>query len=94
MSEVTEQQLEDVEALFVQTAEGMTSDRGTITLQACRRRRSTSPTVPSAGPGTCCLLSTPARVVISPLAGAVVRPARTASGQRMIPERYVCRLLT
>jgi hypothetical protein len=33
MSEVTEQQLEDMEALFVQTAAGMTSGRGTITLQ-------------------------------------------------------------
>jgi hypothetical protein len=32
MSEVTEQQLEDIEALFVQTAASMTSDRGTITL--------------------------------------------------------------
>ena len=32
MSEVTEQQLEDMEALFVQTATSMTSDRGTITL--------------------------------------------------------------
>ena len=28
MSEVTEQQLEDMEALFVQTAASMTSDRG------------------------------------------------------------------
>jgi len=33
MSEVTGQQLEDIEALFVQTAASMTSDRGTITLQ-------------------------------------------------------------
>ena len=33
MNEVTEQQLEDVEALFVQTAASMTSDRGTITLR-------------------------------------------------------------
>ena len=33
MSEVTEQQLEDMEALFVQTAASMTSDRGTITLR-------------------------------------------------------------
>ena len=33
MSEITEQQLEDMEALFVQTAAGMTSDRGTITLR-------------------------------------------------------------
>ena len=33
MSEVTEQQLEDIEALFVQTAASMTSDRGTIRLQ-------------------------------------------------------------
>ena len=32
MSEVTEQQLEDMEALFVQTAASMTSGRGTITL--------------------------------------------------------------
>ena len=32
MSEVSEQQLEDMEALFVQTAAGMTSDGGTITL--------------------------------------------------------------
>src|ERR1700746_876989 len=32
MSEVTEQQLEDMEALFVLTAASMTSDRGTITL--------------------------------------------------------------
>ena len=32
MSEVTEQQLEDMEALFVQTAADMTSDRGTMTL--------------------------------------------------------------
>jgi alpha-galactosidase len=32
MSEVTEQQLEDMEALFIQTAASMTSDRGTITL--------------------------------------------------------------
>ena len=31
MSEVTEQQLEDMEALFVQTAASMTSGRGTIT---------------------------------------------------------------
>jgi hypothetical protein len=33
MSEVTEQQLEDMEALFVQTAPRMTSGRGTITLR-------------------------------------------------------------
>ena len=33
MSEVTEQQLEDIQALFVQTAASMTSDRATITLQ-------------------------------------------------------------
>jgi hypothetical protein len=32
MIEVTEQQLEDMEALFVQTAASMTSDRGTIPL--------------------------------------------------------------
>ena len=32
MSEVTEKQLEDMEALFVQTAASMTSDRETITL--------------------------------------------------------------
>jgi len=32
MSEVTEEQLEDMEALFVQTAASMTSDGGTITL--------------------------------------------------------------
>ncbi len=32
MSEVTEQQLEDMQALFVQTAASMTSGRGTITL--------------------------------------------------------------
>ena len=32
MSEVTEQQLEDMEALFVQTAASMTSNPGTITL--------------------------------------------------------------
>ena len=32
MSEVTEQQLEDMEALFVQTAASMTSEGGTITL--------------------------------------------------------------
>jgi hypothetical protein len=32
MSEVTERQLEDMEALFVQTAAGMTSTQGTITL--------------------------------------------------------------
>jgi len=33
MSEATERQLEDMEALFVQTAASMTSDHGTITLQ-------------------------------------------------------------
>ncbi len=33
MSEVTEQHLEDIEALFVQTATRMTSDGGTITLR-------------------------------------------------------------
>jgi hypothetical protein len=33
MSEVTEQQLEDMEALFVQTAASMTSGGGSITLQ-------------------------------------------------------------
>jgi hypothetical protein len=33
MSEVTEQQLEDMEALFVQTAASMTSGRETITLR-------------------------------------------------------------
>jgi hypothetical protein len=33
MSEVTEQQLEDMQALFVQTAASMTSGQGTITLQ-------------------------------------------------------------
>jgi hypothetical protein len=33
MSEVTERQLEDMEALFVQTAASMTSGRGSITLQ-------------------------------------------------------------
>ena len=33
MTEVTEQQLEDMEALFVQTAASMTSDGGRITLQ-------------------------------------------------------------
>jgi hypothetical protein len=32
MTEVTERQLEDMEALFVQTAASMTSDRGAITL--------------------------------------------------------------
>ena len=32
MSEVTEKQLEDMEALFVETAASMTSDRETITL--------------------------------------------------------------
>jgi hypothetical protein len=32
-TEVTEQQLEDIQALFVQTAASMTSDRGTITLR-------------------------------------------------------------
>jgi hypothetical protein len=32
MNAVTEQQLEDMEALFVQTAASMTSDRGSITL--------------------------------------------------------------
>ena len=32
MSAVTEQQLEDMEALFVQTAASMTGDQGTITL--------------------------------------------------------------
>jgi hypothetical protein len=32
MSEVTERQLEDMEALFVQTAASMTSDKGIITL--------------------------------------------------------------
>jgi hypothetical protein len=32
MSEVTERQLEDMEALFVQTAASMTSNQGTITL--------------------------------------------------------------
>ena len=33
MSEITEQQLEDMEALFVQTAAGMTSDGNTLTLK-------------------------------------------------------------
>ena len=33
MSQVTEQQLEDIEALFVQTAAGMTSDGDSITFQ-------------------------------------------------------------
>jgi hypothetical protein len=33
MSQVTEEQLEDMEALFVQTAASMTSDGGRITLQ-------------------------------------------------------------
>ena len=33
MNEVTEQELEDMEALFVQTAAGMTSDGDTLTLQ-------------------------------------------------------------
>ncbi len=33
MSEVTEKQLEDMEALFVQTAASMTSDGGSITLR-------------------------------------------------------------
>jgi len=33
MSEITEQQLEDMEALFVQTAASMSSDGATITLQ-------------------------------------------------------------
>jgi hypothetical protein len=33
MSEITGQQLEDMQALFVQTAASMTSDRGTITLR-------------------------------------------------------------
>jgi hypothetical protein len=32
MSEVTEQQLEDMEALFVQTAASMTSGDGSLTL--------------------------------------------------------------
>ena len=32
MSQVTEEQLEDIEALFVQTSASMTSDGGTITL--------------------------------------------------------------
>ena len=33
MSEVTEQQLEDMEALFVQTGAGMTCDGDTLTLR-------------------------------------------------------------
>jgi hypothetical protein len=39
MSEVTEQQLEDMEALFVQTAASMTSDRGTIRIRPAGDRR-------------------------------------------------------
>jgi hypothetical protein len=52
MSEVTEQQLEDMEALFVQTAASMTSDRGTITLHGLSPSSFTSPTVPSATSAT------------------------------------------
>ncbi len=33
MSQITEEELEDIEALFVQTAASMTSDGGSITLQ-------------------------------------------------------------
>ena len=58
MSEVTEQQLEDMEALFVQTAASMNQPaREPSRCRACRRRRCTSPTVPSARSGTCCLVS-------------------------------------
>jgi hypothetical protein len=44
MSDVTERQLEDMEALVVQTAASMTSDRGTIHI----------PVVAGVSPGKCC----------------------------------------
>ncbi len=52
MSEVTEKQLEDMEALFVQTAASMTSDGRRITLEGVSPS-TTSPTVPSGKSGTC-----------------------------------------
>jgi hypothetical protein len=51
MSEVTEQLLEDMEALFVQTAASMTSDRGTITLHGLSP--STAPCRPPPGHARC-----------------------------------------
>ena len=46
-----------MEALFVQTAASMTSDRGTITLRGLSPSTLTSPTVPSARSDTCCLVT-------------------------------------
>jgi hypothetical protein len=39
MSEVTEQQLEEIDALFVQSATGVSSVNDTITLHGRRRER-------------------------------------------------------
>ena len=57
MSHITEQELEDMEALFVQTAASTTSDRRRSRYGACRRRRCTSRTGRSARSGTCRLVS-------------------------------------
>ena len=57
MSEVTEQQLEDMQALFVQTATSMTSDRGTITLHGVSPSTLYFADRPQREVGTCRLVS-------------------------------------
>ena len=52
MSEVTEQQLEDIEALFVQTAASMSSQGETLTLHGLSPSTRTSPTARSGTWGT------------------------------------------
>jgi hypothetical protein len=42
MSQVTEERLEDIEALFVQTAASMTSEGGRITLRGLGHRKTLS----------------------------------------------------
>ncbi|HWG61103.1 MAG TPA: hypothetical protein VG253_05260 [Streptosporangiaceae bacterium] len=75
MNEVTEQQREDMEALFVQTAASMTSDQGTITLRglspstlyfADRPQREVGPTAT----GACALFIDPFGRPLSPVSAA------------------------
>jgi len=51
------EELEAEESMFVQTARGITSEAGTLTLRDVTRRRCTSPIARSGSSGTCPLLS-------------------------------------
>ena len=52
MTSDIERQLETEEAMFVQTAQGIDSAGGNLTLRGSRRRRCTSPTGRSGAPST------------------------------------------